>query len=945
MSSEPRPAVVQLSKSAIRDRAVAFVKRWEGPQKEASEKQTFWNELMQVFGVDRKAVGVYEALAGRVSTGGRGSIDLLVPGEMAVEHKTSGENLDLAMGQLIDYMPTIHAAKLPWLLVTCDFGHFVWTNLETGEEGDFLLSELPHHVELFWWLAHHGRPTDRFEDEEAANLVATGYMATLHDALLALDYDPHALREWMTRILFCLFADDTDVWDRAAFRNYLHLNTREDGSDLGRVLAEIFEILDTSPEKRPRHLDEDLAAFTYINGDLFATRLPIPSCDETTRTALLEACRFDWSVISPAIFGSMFQNVMTPAERRELGAHYTTEENILRTIRPLFLDDLEAELRGAKSRPALERFHDKIASLTFLDPASGCGNFLVISYRELRRLETETLRRLAEAGHRHQREFLGQRAIGLDLLCRVTVAQFFGIEIDEWAARIARTALYLIDHIANREVSAEFGEHYVRFPIPAAPHICRDNALRIDWNSVLEVDKASYVFGNPPFVGMALMNPEQDEDNTIVFETPGISVERSGRLDYVACWYAKAVDYARDRPIRFAFVSTNSLTQGEQARSIGPFLLAHGFSIDFAHRTFAWTSEARGKAHVHVVIIGFSKGGQAVEKRLFDYPELQGPPVAQVAKNINFYLAAAPDVHIAKHSHPFLPLPVPIEGNRPEDGGGLLATDAEAEQIRRHDPVAASYLRPLIGAREMLNNQKRWCFWLVNASPHDLRTSPELNRRLAEVRRVRLAAKANTNNEARKRKLDALAATPGLFTAIRQPKGPWLCIPAHSSENRRIVPMAMFGPNDIAHNSTLLLANPPLWLFGVLQSAMFTAWARTVGGRLKSDIRIEADLVYNAFPFIPELPAAAPRIEAEMGAILTARASFPGASLADLYSPLAMPPKLFAAHDALDKVVDAAFAPRRRFKGEADRLGVLFEHYASLTAPLLAGPKIQRSRH
>jgi len=937
----PAPSIVQLSKTTIRDRAAKFVKRWSGgPQKEFAEKQTFWNEFMAVFGVDRREWGVYESLAGRVSTGGKGHIDLLVPGEMAVEHKTSGEDLEKAMDQLIDYLGTLHASKMPWLLVNSDFDRFTWKNLETGDEGEFVLADLPHHLDLFWWLARYAHPHEHYEDEEEVNLKATGYMAKLHDALIASGYDEHALRELMTRILFCLFADDTDVWDRAAFRNYLHLNTREDGSDLGPVLIYLFQVLNTSPEKRSKTLDEDLASFAYINGDLFATQLPIPSCDEETRSALIDACHFDWSAISPAIFGSMFQNVMSPKERRELGAHYTTEQNILRTIEPLFLDDLRAELTAASSRPALQRFHDQLSLLTFLDPACGCGNFLVIAYREIRRLETEALRRLAGAGRRSEKEFVGQRAMGLNLLCKVTVDQFYGIEIDEWAARIARTALYLIDHIANREVSGEFGQHYVRFPIPASPHIRIDNALRIDWETVLPADRASYVFGNPPFVGMSLMSEEQDEDNTIVFETPGLEVARSGRLDYVACWYAKAVEYAATRPIRFAFVSTNSLTQGEQARSLGPFLHAHGFRIDFAHRTFAWTSEAKGTAHVHVVIIGFSYGGQDSQRHIFDYADIKGPPSERLAKNINFYLADAPNVAIGKHTTPFIPVPVPIEGNRPEDNGGLLVSEQEVEEIRAGDPIAARYLRRLIGAREMLQGSRRWCFWLVDASPHDLRHSPVLQERLAIVRAARLAAIHNTNNESRMAKLRRLADTPSLFTAIRQPDGPWLCVPAHSSENRRIVPMAMFGPDDIAHNSTLLIAGAPLWLFGILQSAMFSAWVRTVAGRLKSDIRVEADLAYNAFPFPDRAQEKADAIETPMQTVLDARDAHPGSSLADLYGPLSTPPDLVKAHDALDRIVDSLYAPRRRFATDGDRLGVLFDRYASLVSrgkPALPG--------
>ena len=615
-------AIVDLSKAAIRERAVRFVSRWADVRSESAEKQTFWNELLAVFGIDRRQVAAFEELAQRASTGRHGWIDLLYPGQMAVEHKSAGEDLDKALGQLFDYLPSLHKAEFPWLLVVSDFRRFAWRNLDTDEAGEFPLTELPHNLDVFWWMAGHGASTFAFEDEEQANLVATEHMAKLYDDLLESGYDEHALREWLTRVLFCLFADDTDVWDRAGFHTYVARYTHPDGHDLGPMLAQLFEVLDTPPERRARTLDEDLAAFTYINGDLFAGRLPIPSCNEAIRNALLEACRFDWGIISPAIFGSMFQNVMEPRERRQLGAHYTTEQNILRTIRPLFLDDLEAELAAANTRPKLEAFLDKLPDLRFMDPACGCGNFLVIAYRELRRLETEALRRQAVQRRRRgtRPESLGMRAMTLEFLCKVTVAQFFGIEIEEFPARIARTALYLADHIANREISAEFGELFLRFPIPAAPHIEIANALRMDWNALLPAKEASYVFGNPPFGGHITRTREQSDDLRHVW-----GAGYAKWLDFVTGWYRKALDYGRGQRVRFAFVSTNSISQGEQVARLWQPLFDAGYQIDFAYQTFAWTSEARGMAHVHVVIEGFSYGAERTP-RLFECATPQSQP-------------------------------------------------------------------------------------------------------------------------------------------------------------------------------------------------------------------------------------------------------------------------------------------------------------------------------
>jgi hypothetical protein len=750
------PDHVEISKREIRVKAIAFAKSFAGAKSEAAEKQTFWNEFFAIFGISTRSVGAYEVLAQRLSTGRRGFIDFLYPGELAIEHKSAGEDLDKAMTQLVDYLDSLQDAAMPRLLVACDFQTFYWKDLSTRAEGRFALADLSKHLELFWWLAGH-RSVGVDHDEEAANLVATGYMAKLHDAVLASGYAPHALREWLTRVLFCLFADDTQIWDRNAFTNYVFLNTREDGSDLGSTLAYLFQILNTAEDDRPNNLDVDLAVFTYINGDMFAETLPIPSCDTATRNALLEACKFDWSAISPAIFGSMFQNVMTPAERRELGAHYTTEENILKTIRPLFLDDLEMELSKANSKASLDRFHDKIAALTFFDPACGCGNFLVIAYREIRRIENELWKKRSVVTKRE-----GMSVFDVSQVCRVTVDQFYGIEIEEFPARIARTAMYLIDHKANLEFSQMFGQYFVRFPIPVSPHIRVGNALRFDWNDLIPAERASYVFGNPPFVGMSLMNKEQQEDNREVFDERAAKKYRTGRLDYVACWYQKAISYVGRLPIKVAFVSTNSITQGEQARGIGPILLDRGMTIDFAHTTFAWKSEAKGRANVHCVIVGFSFGEKKGIRRLFEYESLKGSATESKVANINIWLANGPNVTFEKRTSPLVAgFPNATQGNKPTDGGHLLITRDEIEKFRV-DPIAAKYLRLYVQGHDMLHSDERWCLWLVNAPTADLRSSPLIHDRLEKVARWR-------QNEAKTGSVQEAASTPSLFTQIRQP--------------------------------------------------------------------------------------------------------------------------------------------------------------------------------
>jgi hypothetical protein len=920
------PEHVEFSKRALRERAAAFTIKHADDTSEAAERQIFWNDLFAIFGREVKEVGRFERAAQRLSTGRTGFMDLLVPGDMAVEHKSAGADLDAAMRQLFDYLDDLQPAATPWLVVACDFQQFFWQDLRSGREGRFTLAELPEHVELFWWLAGYGEATE-FEDEEQANLVATGYMADLHDAMLASGYDAHALREWLTRILFCLFADDTDVWEPNAFKHHIFLNTRADGSDLGSSLAYLFQLLNTSPAARPTTLDEDLAAFTYINGDLFETTLPIPMCDEVIRNALLAACKFDWSAISPAIFGSMFQNVMTPAERRQLGAHYTTEENILKTIRPLFLDELEAELsripvaNSAQSRATLNAYHDKLAGLTFLDPACGCGNFLVIAYREIRRLETEVLRKISTASKRE-----GAMVLDVAHLLKVTVGQFYGIEIEEFPARIARTALYLMDHKANRDFSREFGEYFARFPIPSSPHIAIANALRLDWNELLPARECHYIMGNPPFVGSRLATPEQKADQEAIWAGD----RHQGKLDFVTNWFKLAAEYSDGHPVRCALVATNSITQGEQPAVLWKELHRHNVHIDFAHSTFAWSSEAKGRAAVHVVIVGFSTGANVGPHPLWVYSDLRGPGEMTLARNINPYLIDGPDIVIESRQKPIAPgVPPMLFGSMPRDNGHLSnITSEEADEIRATDPVAARYLRRFIGASEVVTGKERYCLWLLGADPVDLGHSPVLIERLGAVRAMRLDSKAASTR--------AMAATPGLFAQLAQPGVRYLAVPRHTSENREYLPTAFYEPDVIAGDSLLTIPGAEVGLFGILSSSMFMAWNRTVSGRLKSDMRISQEVTYNNFPFPAVDDARSRSLSDAAEAVLAARATHDHASLADLYEPLAMPPNLHSAHEQLDRVVDRLFAPRRKFEVDADRLAVLLEHYEALNSPLLA---------
>jgi hypothetical protein len=908
----------------MRNRAVAFTARWRDETRERAESQTFWNEFFRIFDIDRRRVAVFELLAGRHSTGGRGWVDVFWPGYVGAEQKSRGEDLAAAMDQLLDYLPSLPAEHLPRLLIVSDFATFIVHHLETGIRVEFSIDDLARELGVFAPMLD--REAHAQVTEEEVNLRATELLADLHDALDDSGYGGHELRVLLVRLVFIMFADDTQIWETGLFYDYLMLRTSVDGHDLGPALVHLFQILNKDRAAREKALDEDLRRFEYINGGLFSEAIPIPACTRIMRERLLAACRFDWSAISPAIFGSLFQNVMQPAERRALGAHYTTEQNIRRTIDPLFLDDLHAELAACDTTPALERFRDTLSSLTFFDPACGCGNFLIIAYRQIRRLELECMKQLRD----RQRTGRGQLVLDVRLESKVHVGQFYGIELEEFPARIAETAMYLMDHLANLELSAEFGQYYARFPITESAHIAVGvNALRIDWDTVLPAARCSYLFGNPPFVGKTLRSDAQVADMDAVFG----GVPGTGVLDYVAAWYRQAADYIAGHPTRVAFVATNSIVQGEQVPALWPDLLSRGVIIDFAHRTFEWTSEARGRAHVHVVIIGFSDGGRAVRKTLVNYATLKAADgVAVTATTINPYLVDAAAPVVTRRRHALVPGPVCRFGNMPNDDQQLILEPAERDTLAASDPVAATYLRELIGAEEMINGLHRYCLWLVDADPADIRRSPALRSRVGAVRAYRLRS--------RRAATTALAATPALFAEIRQPDGRYLCLPRHTSQFREYIPLAFYEPVDIAHDSTLTVTGAGLYHFGVLSSTMFMTWVRTLAGRLKSDYRLSAEVVYNTFPWPDPTDAKIAKVEALAQTVLDVRSEHCDSTLADLYDATSMPADLARAHAALSRAVVGLWG-QRQGKDELVRQQILFTRYDDLVAADVAptGPR------
>jgi len=634
------------------------------------------------------------------------------------------------------------------------------------------------------------------------------------------------------------------------------------------------------------------------------------------RDTLLDCCTLDWGAISPAIFGALFQSIMDDKARRNLGAHYTSEENILKLIKPLFLDALWDEFEKAKSnKNKLFEFHKKLHALTFLDPACGCGNFLVITYRELRKLELELLR-VVHAGP-------GSRFLDIHQELQIDVDQFYGIEIEEFPAQIAQVALWLVDHQMNVRVSEEFGMYFARIPLKTTPHIVNGNALRLDWAEVLPPERCSYVLGNPPFVGAKFLDDAQRADVAQVFA----GIEGGGLLDLVAAWYVKAARYVHGTAIRCAFVSTNSISQGEQVGVLWGWLLARGIRIHFAHRTFRWSNEARGIAAVHCVIIGFG-AFESADKTIYEYDDIRGEAHAVNASNINPYLVDAADVVLPRRSDPICNVPGIGIGNKPIDGGHYLFTPEEKTEFLKIEPGAEKYFRRWLGADEFINGYERWCLWLGDCPPEALRKMPEAMKRVEAVKHFRLASKSAPTRR--------LAETPTRFHVENMPTSDYLVIAKVSSERRHFVPIGFLDHTTLSSDLLFVVKGTSLYHFGVLCSTAHNAWVRYTCGRLESRYRYSKDIVYNNFPW-PEAPTEAQRqkIEAAAQRVLDARAAFPDASLADLYDPLTMPPVLVKAHHQLDAAVDAAYG-KKSFRSDAERVAFLFELYRKYTTLLPA---------
>lgn len=906
--------------SEITVRASKFAEEWKDAKSEQADKQTFWNEFFEIFGTQRKSVAMYEEAVKKLG-GAQGFIDLFWPGMVIVEHKSLGKSLDTAYDQAADYALMLSPADQPRYIITTDFQIIRLYDLE-GPEGpkfwQIQLKDLPKKADMFSFLG--GYKKQEIIEEDPVNRKAAERLAELHDHLKATGYVGHDLEVLLVRLLFCLFAEDSGIFEKGLFYEFIDDGTDMHGANLGAHVTQLFEVLNTPKDKRQSNLDTRLSKFPYVNGKLFSERIAVPTFDYKMRDSLLKASHtLNWSTISPAIFGAMFQGVMDPQQRRGLGAHYTSEQNILKVIKPLFLDDLWAEFEKAKqNRSLLNQFHEKLPKLTFFDPACGCGNFLVVSYRELRKLELAVLKEVHGPMVKQGLDF------DLESIVECNVDQFYGIEIEDFPAQIAQVALWLTDVQMNNDAAAYFGKPLIRLPLTHSATIVKEDALETEWGDLIAPSKLNYLLGNPPFSGGKLMT--QDQRDQVVDLFPKGS--GAGVLDFVAGWYSKAIDYIQGTDIKVAFVSTNSITQGEQVSILWEHMLEKGAKINFAHRTFRWSNDASGKAAVYCVIIGFWLA-EAKQKWLFDYADVGSEPHAIEAKNINPYLVDGPTILIGKRSKPLSDVPAMQFGNMPLDGGHLLLDNAEKQELLKKEPRAEAFIKPLISAKEYLNGEKRWCLWLVGANPSELRSLPELLERIEAVRQFRLASKRAGTIKS--------ASTPALFGEIRHSStAETIAIPRVSSENRPYVPMGFFDGESIVSDTCMSVPNATLYHFGVLESKMHMTWMRYVAGRLKSDYRYSKDIVYNNFPWPQANRAQEKAIEQLAKNILDERAKHNDSTLADLYSRLTMPPDLLKAHQALDNEVDKLYR-KEKFEADTDRMKFLLKSYEDLVGDTRSG--------
>ena len=908
--------------------ATEFAERWKGRGYERGESQPFWIDLLSnVFGIDTPTNGFITFEDHRMVDASN-FIDGRIPStKVLIEQKSLGKDLRAGIrqsdGSLLNpfqqarrYVVSLPVSEHPRWIVTCNFSEFLVYDMEqpNGEPQQILLENLGKEYYRLQFLVD--AKSEHLSKEMEVSIKAGDIVGQIYEALLKQydDNSPEALR-WLNilcvRLVFCLYAEDAGIFTRDQFHDFLVIY---EAKDMRRALRDLFEVLNTPQEKRSKYLQAELAAFPYTNGGLFEEQIEIPQFTEELKQTLLKnaSLDFDWSEISPTIFGAVFESTLNPETRRSGGMHYTSIENIHKVIDPLFLNDLRKELdeileeKVEKQRQKnLNAYQDKLASLTFLDPACGSGNFLTETYLSLRRLENEAIRE----------RYHGQTMLGAFVNpIKVSIQQFYGIEINDFAVTVATTALWISEAQMLNETERIIHQDIDFLPLKSYTNITEGNALRIDWETIVPIDHLNYIMGNPPFVGARLMSESQKQDVIDIF---GKDWKNVGNLDYVSCWYKKAANVMKTNPkCRTALVSTNSICQGEQVANLWEKLFEQGIRINFAHRTFRWDSEATLKAHVHCVIVGFSYA-QTTETTIYE-----GERIIK-ANNINAYLFDAPDVFIESRSVPLCHVPQIGIGNKPIDGGFYLFSEEERDAFIEKEPMAASYFRPFLGATEFLHNTPRYCLWLGNCSPAELHKMPYCLERVASVKEFRLSSSSAGTRK--------LADTPTRFHVENMPETTYILVPRHSSENRRYIPMGFLTPNILTSDAVQIIPDATLYHFGILESNVHMAWMRAVCGRLKSDYRYSKDVVYNNFPWPNPTEEQKAKIEQTAQAILDARALYPDSSLADLYDELTMPVELRKAHQDNDRAVMQAYGFNVKSMTESQCVAELFKLYQKLT--------------
>jgi hypothetical protein len=917
----------ELQWDEYRKNAQLFVLDYLEVKDEKGEAHSFWDRFFEIFGLQRIRFASHEARVKREGNK-QGYIDLLWSGKLLVEHKSATKDkaadFEDALTQSLGYIDGLKKEDQPQKLILCNFKRFRIYDLNNMDIFDEIrLEDLPKCLEKFDFFIKFAQIS--YKEEEDLNIKAVERITNVYRTFKSHKYLGHDLELLLVRTLFCLFAEDTGIFKPKQFSKYLENHTMPDGSNIGVALFELFEVLNTPVRLRKNTPNDPLSAFAYVNGGLFAEKIKEPPAIHGIRNALIMCGEmFDWSKISPEIFGSLFQASLEDVERKSLGAHFTSETNIKRVLDPLFLSDIRLEFKNArKDRKKLELFRQRIGKLRFLDPACGCGNFLVVTYRELRMLDLETV--LLLQGN--------QSVLDVSMLENVLLENFHGIEIKPVSALIAQVALWLTKHQCNRKLNAAFSTHIKSIPIDETPKIIVGNALAKDWNTLLPVPDAKmvaqgksndfdFIIGNPPFYGAKVMSEEQRGEIKMLFKNEA----GSGTLDYVTGWYMKAAQYLDISPKTLvAFVSTNSISQGEQVGMLwGTMLEKYGIKIRFAHQTFKWYNDAPGVAAVFCIIVGFGKQ-KPTNCQLYEYADIKGEPLETKVKNINPYLVEAGDVVIRSRQKPISNVPEIGIGNQPIDGGYYLFTTEEKADFIKKEPFAALYFKRWIGSDEFINGWERWVLWLGETDLETLKKIPLIWKRVELVKIKRLESVRPATKK--------LAEKPTRFLVENQPKTDYLVIPETSSERRVYIPFGYEKPTTFASNAVKILPNASIFLFGVLISEMHMAWVRYVCGRLKSDYRYSKDIVYNNFPFPTDAPKEAKQaVEKAAQFVLDTRGIYQkkGKNLAFLYDPAKMPDDLLAAHKALDKAVDGSYGLKTIFQSEAKRVAWLFERYEEL---------------